>query len=138
MSMKRCVLAGVILIGGCFIAQAHEFWLEPLKFFFAVGEKAVINFKVGENFVGEPWDLKKHRIEKLEIHHDTKSIDLRESVNEGEKNNLQVALNELGTHLIVMQSNNAFIELEAEKFNKYLKEDGLDDIYSLREKSNAL
>ncbi len=45
---------------------------------------------------------------------------------------------EEGTQLITMQSNYAFIELEAEKFNDYLKEDGLENIYELREKNNEL
>jgi uncharacterized GH25 family protein len=37
-----------------------------------------------------------------------------------------------------MQSDNAFIELDAQKFNDYLKEDGLDDILDIRTKTNTL
>jgi uncharacterized GH25 family protein len=41
-----------------------------------------------------------------------------------------------GTHLIALQSNKAFIELEAEKFNAYLAEDGLDNIVKHRQEQN--
>jgi uncharacterized GH25 family protein len=37
-----------------------------------------------------------------------------------------------------MQTENTFIELEGEKFDEYLKEDGLDEIYALRQKTNIL
>lgn len=135
--MKKVVLSlFVILAGG--LAQAHEFWMEPQKFFFNVGEKAVIRFRVGENFEGEPWNLKKNRVEKLEINHLSVKTDLRTVVKEGEKNNLELQLKTEGTHLVVMQSNNAFIELEGEKFNAYLKEDGLDYILDERTKSGTL
>lgn len=131
------LLAGSVLVLLGFMAHAHEFWLEPIEFFYQKGEKAVISFKVGENFVGEPWDIKKHRVEKLQIVHLASAKDLKTSVGDGPKNNLEIALLDEGTHMVVMQSNNAFIELDADKFNAYLKEDGLDDITFLREKAGT-
>jgi uncharacterized GH25 family protein len=65
--MKR-IFATVLLLLILIAAGAHEFWLQPEKFFFRSGEKLVVSFKVGENFMGEPRDLKKHRIEKLELY----------------------------------------------------------------------
>ena len=127
-----------LLILGSLVALAHEFWMLPSKFFFAAGESLVINFHVGEDFIGEPWNLKKEKIIKLEHHRPDKVNDLIPAVIEGEKDNLRLTLTEEGTHLIVMQSAPAFIDLEAEKFNAYLKEDGLDEAYSQREKTNTL
>jgi len=120
------------------VLQAHEFWLQPAKFILKPGETLVVNFKVGENFLGEGWDLKRHRIEKLEIHQKNTIKDLKEVVTEGEKDNLKIPLTSEGTYLVLMQSNNAFSDLEAEKFNAYLKEDELDDAYAQREKTNTL
>jgi len=136
--MNRKLLTLLLLLIASIVAQAHEFWLQPLKYFYAVGEKAMISFKVGENFMGEPWDLKHHRIEQLDLIHGNQTTDLKASVKEGEKDNLEVELKDSGTHLIVMQSNPAYIELEADKFNEYLKEDGLDNVYEQRKKSNTL
>lgn len=93
---------------------------------------------MGENFIGEPWDLQKNRIEKLELHQSSKSIDLSDSVQAGKKDNLSYVVKEEGTSLLTMQSNNAFTELKADEFNAYLKEDGLDEVLDHRRKTNTL
>jgi uncharacterized GH25 family protein len=120
------------------LATAHEFWLQPIKFFFEPGENLVVSFKSGENFIGQSWDFKTQRIEKLELYQESKSLNLSDSIKEGEKDNLVFALTKIGTHLVLMQSNNAFMELDAEKFNAHLKEDGLDEILDHRKKTNTL
>ena len=119
------------------LAQAHEFWLQPRKYRLAVGEELKFNFKVGENFDGEDWNLKKHKVEKLELHQANKVTDLKKTVMADGRDRVTLKMNEEGTHLITMQSNYAFIELEAEKFNAYLKEDGLDNITELRTKNGT-
>ena len=136
--MHRKILLCIFLLTFVTLTGAHEFWLQPKKFLFKTGERLSLSFKIGENFIGESWDLKKNRIEKLEIHQLSKSVDLSDSVNEGEKDNLSHTLKEGGTHVVVMQSNNAFIELDGAKFNAYLKEDGLDEILDHRTKTNTL
>lgn len=133
---KKIALLLVLAIS--LVVQAHEFWAQPTKFIFNPGENLLVNFKVGVNFIGEPWNLKKERLERIELHQQKNVKDLKDVVVEGPKDHLQIPLTTEGTHLIVMQSNNAFIELEAEKFNAYLKEDGLDEVYAEREKANAL
>jgi uncharacterized GH25 family protein len=134
---KRLITLLLITMCGT-IALAHEFWLLPKKFRFAVGEEMPVSFMVGENFEGEPWNLQKHKVEKLELHQLTKSKDIRALVRPEEKEKLKIKFTEEGTHLVVMQSNYAFIELEAEKFNEYLKEDGLDNALEQRKNSNTL
>jgi uncharacterized GH25 family protein len=136
MKTKIFSLLIVLLIG--FIAQAHEFWMQPDKFFYQPGESLVVSFKVGENFTGEPVDLKKNRIETLELHQREQITDLALSVQEGQKENINTKLAAEGTYMVVMKTNNAFIALDGEKFNEYLKEDGLDDIYSHRERNKTL
>jgi len=84
--------------------------------------------------MGEPWNTKLSRIERLELHQLETFTDLKSELKEGEKENLSVPHLQEGTHLIVLQTNHAFIELEADKFNAYLKEDGLDDVLNYRTK----
>jgi uncharacterized GH25 family protein len=136
MRLKFFVLSLITIFS--VVSQAHEFWLAPEKFFYKEGEVLKVNFNVGEHFIGEPWDAKLARIEKLELHHLTNVTDIKRFVKEGTKDNLSVTLNEEGTHLVTMQSTNSFIELEAEKFNAYLKEDGLDEALQYREQHNQL
>ena len=135
--MKKLILT-VVVVGFYAFAQAHEFWLQPRKYRLAVGEELKFNFKVGENFDGEDWDLKKHKVEKLELHTSAKATDLKKLVKADGRDRVSLKMMEEGTQLIAMQSNYAFIELEGEKFNAYLKEDGLEDIHELRTKNNTL
>jgi len=135
---RKYIAAAVIVMLGTVIAQAHEFWLQPQKFFFQVGEKATIGLRVGENFAGEPWDLAKNKVERLQLLHLEQVKDLKAAVAPNDKSNFEVPLAAEGTHLVVMQSNSAFIELEAEKFNAYLEEDGLTEIRFARERANAM
>lgn len=133
--MKKVFVFWLVLFVGL-IAQSHEVWLQTKKFRFAVGEEASISILVGENFEGENWDLKKNKVEKLDLHHLAKTTDLKPFLKPDEKEKLKVKLTEEGTHMITMQSNYASIELDAAKFNAYLEEDGLDDVIAIRTKRN--
>jgi uncharacterized GH25 family protein len=136
--MKRKTVAILVLLAIGLVAKAHEFWLEPVKFRFAVGEKATINFKVGDNFFGAPWLTKLEKLNKIEFHSLKTVKDITSSAKEGEKENLSVQLPLEGTYMVVMQSNPSFSDETAEQFNSYLKDQGLDDVYNKRKKSGAL
>lgn len=136
--MNKKIVSLLVILTLTLILQAHEFWLQPKKFQYGVGESAEIDFMVGENFVGELWDLKKHRIQKLDHYAKDYSKSLIDRTSPSTDKKLSIKLEKAGTHLFVLQSHNAFIELEAEKFNEYLKEDGLDDVIDYRTKNNAM
>jgi uncharacterized GH25 family protein len=135
--MKR-VLLTLAITGIISLATAHEFWLQPKKYKYKVGEEMKVDFMVGEGFSGEFWDLKKHKVEKAVIHFAGGMTDLTKQVQPTKGNNLSYKFLKEGTHLLTLQSNPAFIELESEKFNAYLKEDGLDNITELRTKNNTM
>ena len=135
--MKRLSALIVVLVIAS-IVQAHEFWLQPAKFRVAIGETIKLDFMVGESFTGEFWDLKKHKAEKMELHRLGGVRDLAKDVKPTQGNNLVFKADQEGTYLFSLQSNAAYIELEGEKFNDYLKEDGLDYILDERTKSGSL
>jgi uncharacterized GH25 family protein len=120
------------------VANAQEFWLQPDNFFCKRGEKLVVSFKEGENFMGEPSRLKKNNIATFVLQHLSTSMNLADSIKEGDKDNLSYTLKEEGTHLLVMKSANVFYEMGADNFNAYLKEAGLDDIMDHRQKTNTV
>ncbi|HRI79523.1 MAG TPA: DUF4198 domain-containing protein [Cyclobacteriaceae bacterium] len=136
--MKRRWLITVMVGLALSIVQAHEFWLQPKKFRYTVGEEMKIDFMVGENFTGEFWDLKRHTVEKAEVFVNGASKNVLKDVKSTAGNNLTYMFDKPGTHLISLESNAAFIELEAEKFNAYLQEDGLDEILDARTNSKTL
>lgn len=112
--------------------------MQPDKFRYLPGEIMKLNLMVGEQFIGEKWDLKKHRLIRFD-HHTGSSVQglIEKVMTEGRDNHVELPLVQEGTHLLVLQSNNAFIELQAEEFNAYLKEDGLEDIIRYRKQAGT-
>jgi uncharacterized GH25 family protein len=135
--MKRLsALITVMVVAN--IVQAHEFWMQPKKFRHTLSEEIKIDFRVGESYEGEFWDLQRHKVEKAELHRASGARDLTKMVKSTAGNNLLVKGDQVGTYLFSLQSNAAYIELEGEKFNDYLKEDGLDYILDERTKAGIL
>lgn len=134
----RKIIALIALQSISLLCLAHEFWMQPKKFRYAKGETAGIDFMIGENFEGERWSLKRHRIMRLEQHTSSGFKKIAIPTDTAKRPVVEVKLESEGNHLIVMQSNNAYLELEAEKFNAYLKEDGLDEAMNYRIKTNTV
>ncbi len=137
-SMQKRLLTISLIVLVTLTLQSHEFWLQPKKFKYALNEEMTVGFLVDESFDGEPWDLKNNKIEKLELSHLAKTTDLRLQVKPDAKEKLKYKFVEEGTYLLSMQSNEAYVELDAEKFNDYLKEDGLENVIDIRTKTNTL
>jgi len=136
--MKKNLLSILILLVVSSLVQAHEFWLQPKKYRHAIGEEIKLDFRVGESFEGEFWDLQRHKVERMELHRASGVKDLLKAVKTTAGNNLAFKADVVGTYLFSMQSKAAYIELEGEKFNDYLKEDGLDYILDERTKAGIL
>ena len=133
---KATSLISVLLVIS--ITQAHEFWLQPKKYRYKVGEEVKIDFLVGENFTGEFWDMQKHRVEKLEMISAYGRKDLTSSVQPSRGNNVTYKLGNEGGHLFILQSGTSLAELDAAKFNAYLEEDGLGNIIDRRKQRNEM
>jgi uncharacterized GH25 family protein len=110
-------------------ALAHEFWLQPASFRVAVGAVVPVKLLVGANFAGETWHRPTRRVRRFVRFGPASpadSTDLRpallaDSVAPG------VAYSTAGTQLVVLTSAPSFIELPADKFTAYLREEGLDN-----------
>lgn len=51
------------------MANAHEFWLEPLQYRIDVNKTVQANIKVGENFKGDTYAFFPNRFVRFELHH---------------------------------------------------------------------
>lgn len=125
-------LTGTLLLAG------HEFWLHPEKFICKRGETINIRFKVGENFKGDNWSGNSKRINSLILYLENAKDDLSEQLSTATGDSLQLAMYDEGTAMVAFNSTNTFIEMEAAKFNAYLKEDGLYNAISDREKNHEI
>ena len=87
--MNKKIVIPLLLFVAIALISARQFWLQPLKFVYKSGEKLVMNFKSGENFMGEPWDLQKNQIESLVLQHSSSVSSVLDSIKEDRNNNLQ-------------------------------------------------
>ena len=128
---KFYVLTGLLLLVAI-LSVAHEFWLEPNRFFAAVGAVVSIDVKVGEGFEGERSEGKKNRI----IQYIHLANGLKENLAPGLTNDhygvATVKLATPGTHLIAFANTPKFLSMQPDSFLLYLKEDGLDNVIKAR------
>jgi uncharacterized GH25 family protein len=122
----------VIILFVAVACMSHEFWLNPEKFYYKKGDKATIFLQVGEDFEGSPW---KGTITRLSLFSALKGEKNIKPELDTARRSLQVVLEDKGTNILVLQNKPSKIELDAEKFNAYLKEDGLDEILEYRKKN---
>ena len=132
---KKLTLIFALFFTGLF---AHEFWLMPSKFRLAVNETIDLRLYVGEDFTGEIWANRIKRLLNLKIHTKSGVRDLTNQAIQSDSLPIPVKFTTEGTHLLSMASKNSFIALEADKFNDYLEEDGIENIYELRKKNGQL
>jgi len=134
--VKKIILLFCICIVSV-ITLAHEFWLQPQKFFYSIREVARIRFLVGEGFTGENWEGNKDRIQQL-LHYvpSGEIVNVADRISGNKGDSLQLPLQDEGTHMVTFNSNNSFISLDAEKFNDYLKDEGLNNVILYRKQNN--
>ncbi len=134
--MRKAILLVFISALSVF-AFAHEFWLSPQKFFYRVRETAHIRFQVGEDFKGENWSGNRAKVREL-VHFtpSEETVNLSPLLSDNKGDSIALPLQETGTHMIVFNSTNSFIQLEPAKFIAYLAEDGLAQTAQYRKEHN--
>lgn len=120
--------------------QAHEFWIEPASFRPEVRRQVDVALMVGDGFPGEPFSRKPQRTVRFEqTRADPRGAPASEPIagRVGAHPAGRCAFTEPGNHILIFRSNHAFVELEAEKFESYLREKGLEGIITQRAERNA-
>ena len=132
---KILLLSGLLLLTS--LLSGHEFWLHPNKFIYRLGENVNIKFLVGEDYNGGNWKGNRTKVKGLRLYYSNVTDDCADQLSDTAiGDSLQMAFFEEGTMMVTFNNVNAFIELEAEKFNAYLQEDGLQDAIDYRAANN--
>lgn len=129
--MKKLTLLAFI-VSLSLAVVAHEFWLQPAKFKYQIGESATVSFRVGENFTGENWTGSRAKVKSLELFQQNRFSSISSMLGNIKSDSLSLSGLKEGTAMIAYNGLNSFIELEAAKFNAYLKEDGLNTAIEYR------
>ncbi len=130
-------LAAVAVVCACLVgaatAGAHDFWLEPEAVPMGKGEELALHLRMGTPLkTEEERALQKDRITRFELFSDqAKKRDLLAAGQEGQTPVAKLRL-EPGASLTVMDRTPRPILMEAEKFNRYLSDEGQEAILALR------
>ncbi|MGI4737562.1 MAG: DUF4198 domain-containing protein [Janthinobacterium lividum] len=106
-------------------ALAKDFWLQPTSYRVAVGAAVPVRLLVGTGLAGETWPRPTRRTQRFVRLGPTDSTDLRPALLADSVAPLATCPSP-GTHVLVLVSAPAFVELPAAEFTAYLREAGLD------------
>jgi len=130
------VFWGAFLFSG-FQLRAQEFWLQPNKIQYKIGDTLKVSFQKGVNFDGRRISVSKNQVERLELYQARSVQDLASDMIENAKFNVSVPLRSEGTTLIVMQTSGNTVKYTAAEFNAFLNDNGLDEAISRRKNTNS-
>jgi len=131
--MKRSWLA--VSAFAFFLAQplfAHDLWIEPSSFRPEVGERVTVALRVGQNLSGEPMPRIPQLIERFLLKGKTREIPV--IGRSGADPAGMTVVGEPGLQWIGYQSRPYPVTLEAQKFEAYLKDEGLERIIAERKR----
>lgn len=115
-------------------ALAHEYWFEPATFFPARGEKTVVHLYVGDGLTKDreerPFQLAK--TEMFQVVSRDNVLNLKTSLKDEALPIYNFSAEKAGNYLLAMERNWSSITLEPEKFEDYLRTDGIEFIIAER------
>lgn len=118
-----------------FSSFAHEYWFEPDNFFPAVKEKTAVRLFLGEGLKKEeemPFLLRK--TDRFELFSLDRVFNLRNTTTDDALPVHTFDAEKEGNYMLVMERNWSYITLEPDKFDEYLREDGMEYIIDERAK----
>jgi uncharacterized GH25 family protein len=130
--MSARAVAALAVAGALVTAPtlAHDFWIEPSSFHPPAGSELAVSLRVGEHFRGDPVPRADARIVKFVLSSasgETPIGGLPATDPAG-----LVNVTSPGISIIGYRSQRSAITLEAEKFEKYLADEGLDEVLKTR------
>lgn len=128
------ILVAIILTSAS--ATAHEYWLEPESFFLKAGEKTKVHLYVGDGLIKDR-EEKAYQPEKtvtFQLFSIAGLVDLKPAVVAGAMPMFEFPDSKAGSHLLAMERNWSYIKLDADKFEEYLREDGMEHVIAERKK----
>jgi uncharacterized GH25 family protein len=127
----RSLLFALALVPPVF---AHDMWIEPTTFFPAAGQIVGARLRVGQDLLGDPLPRDPALVKQFVVEDAEGRKPLVGRDGADPAGYLRVA--SPGLLVVGYFSNPSAVELPAEKFNQYLKEEGLDAVATIRGQRN--
>ena len=132
MRLGMLTLTAVLL--ACAPLAAHDMWIEPSTFVPRSGEIVSLKLKVGQDLLGDPLARDSQLIKQFIVEDSggRKPVVGRDGGNPAGF----IRASDPGVLVVGYRSNPSSVEETAERFNQYLREEGLDSIAALRARRN--
>jgi Domain of unknown function (DUF4198) len=124
--MKSLTAVTVLLLLLTTPAIAHDFWIEPSTFAPKPGQVVAVRLRVGEHLEGEAVPRRPKRIERFFARSASGEVDVPGHDNRDPAGLLTVR--DEGTTIVAYRSLPTRTELDAAKFESYLREEGLEHL----------
>ena len=118
------------LVLGAAPLRAHDMWIEPTTFSPSTGDIVGLKLRVGQDLLGDPLPADPALINQYVFEDGTGRRPVVARNGADPAGLLRVA--SPGLIVVGYRSNPSRVDMSAEKFNQYLKEEGLDAIAALR------
>lgn len=130
--MRPVLLA---VFGACIAvpALAHDFWLQPARFWVPAGGATPVSLLVGHGSNRRHWDADINRVTSLRSIGPAGPVDLRGSLRQGGTG--RMSFSTPGVHVVALQTGHAQSDLPALRFNDYLQTEGLTPAIQLRRRN---
>ncbi|MFK8080986.1 MAG: DUF4198 domain-containing protein [Granulosicoccus sp.] len=125
------LIAGFICLLGSAIAQAHDFWIEPSTFVPEEDQAIDVSLHFGEKFKGDTLPYINALFNDFSVTDQHGRIDIKSVQGNDPAATITTTV---GAQLLGYQSNPQFVTVDAEKFNKYIEEEGIEYIREVRER----
>jgi uncharacterized GH25 family protein len=122
-----------ILVSGAPLL-AHDMWIEPATFSPQTGDIVGVKLRVGQDLLGDPLPRDPKLIKSFVVEDAEGRKPLVGRTGADPAGYLRITAP--GMHVVGYSSNPSQVELGAEKFNQYLKDEGLDQVAAMRAKRN--
>ena len=139
---RRFISAAVGTVGLLFcaaLASAHDMFLRAERFFVAPNSDVVIRLLNG-TFLESENAIVRGRVRDASVSgaRARSPIDMDTWTETGDTTTFKVHVGARGTYAIGVSTRPSIIELKADEFNTYLKDDGIPDVLADRQKSKEL
>jgi uncharacterized GH25 family protein len=112
-------------------ASAHDFWIQPQRFWLAVGVPTAVSLFVGHGPDRQLWDADITRIVRLTSIGPKGLVNQMSNFRQGGIGRL--SFQDQGFHVVALETNSASSELPALRFNDYLAAEGLTPAIAFRQ-----
>lgn len=119
------------------VAYGHEYWLEPERFFLGVHQSSPVRLFLGEGLkVEEERPFQRSKTVGFRLISVHGNFDLTGPIADEAKPLFSFSADRAGNYLLAMERNWSYITLEPEKFEDYLRTDGMEYIVAERLRLN--